>query len=117
MPMPNVSPVHDRQRRAVLPHVPMRPLWLCRVCAADWPCQPARLLLLMEYRRDRVALSVYLAGILFDATADLTRLNPQPEPSPAELFERFVAWTARHDTGRREAAADSLEETRPGGRR
>ncbi len=72
----------------------MRPLWLCRVCAAPWSCQPARLLLLMEYRRDRVGLSVYLAGQLFEATGDLVRLNPNPAPTPQELFERFLAWTA-----------------------
>ncbi|MEV4386877.1 hypothetical protein AB0J68_14360 [Micromonospora sp. NPDC049580] len=91
----NVSPVHDRQRRAMRPHLPMRPLWLCRVCAAAWPCQPARLLLTMEYRRDRVGLSVYMAGLLFEATADLIKLNPNPAPSPADLFARFVGWTAR----------------------
>ncbi|NYF57745.1 hypothetical protein [Micromonospora purpureochromogenes] len=95
MATPHTSAVPDRQRRAVRPHVPMRPLWLCRVCAAAWPCPPARLLLGMEYRRDRVGLSVYMAGCLFDATADLIKLNPNPAPSPADLFERFLAWTAR----------------------
>ena len=73
----------------------IRPLWLCRVCAGPWPCQPARLLLLLEYRRDRVALSIYMASCLFDAAADLLRLNPDPGPRPDELFHRFVAWT-RH---------------------
>ena len=57
-----------------------------------------RLLLTMEYRRDRVALSIYLASQLFEATADLVRLNPHPAPSPAELFDRFLAWTARPPT-------------------
>ncbi len=73
----------------------MRPLWLCRVCAAPWPCQPARLLLTMDYRRDRVGLSVYMAGMLFDATGDLIKLNPNSVPPPGELFERFLAWTRR----------------------
>ena len=77
----------------------MRPLWRCRVCAGPWPCQPARLLLLMEYRRDRVGLSVHMATCLFDATADLMTLNPNPGPSPEELFERFVGWTARREDG------------------
>jgi hypothetical protein len=76
----------------------MRPLWRCRTCAAPWPCQPARLLLTREYRRDRVALSIYMASQLFEATADLVRLNPHPAPSPAELFDRFLAWTARPST-------------------
>ncbi|MFD6734899.1 hypothetical protein ACFWDZ_27700 [Micromonospora aurantiaca] len=44
------------------------------MCAAPWPCQPARLLLLLDYRRDRVALSIHMAGCLFD---------------------RFIGWTAR----------------------
>ncbi|MGC4771860.1 hypothetical protein ACLQ25_23190 [Micromonospora sp. DT44] len=96
MATPDVSPDRGRQRRAVRPHLPMRPLWLCRVCAAAWPCQPARLLLSIEYRRDRVGLSVYMAGLLFAATADLIKLNPNPAPSPADLFARFVSWTARH---------------------
>ncbi|MFY1659683.1 hypothetical protein [Micromonospora sp. WMMD1274] len=87
----NCSPVPERGRRAVLPHVPMRPLWLCRACAAPWPCQPARLLLLLDYRRDRVALSIHMASCLFDATADLLRTNP----NPADLFDRFIGWTAR----------------------
>ncbi|MFE9690073.1 hypothetical protein [Micromonospora sp. NPDC005806] len=73
----------------------MRPLWLCRVCAAAWPCPTARMLLRVEYRQDRVALSVYLAGCLFDATADLIKLNPNPGLTPGELFDRFLAWTAK----------------------
>ncbi|MFC8298575.1 hypothetical protein [Micromonospora orduensis] len=94
----NEQPAHHRQRRAVRPHLAMRPLWLCRVCAAAWPCAPARLLLAMEYRADRVALSAYMAGQLFEATADLCRLNPDPAPDPRELFARFLAWTARPPT-------------------
>ncbi|MFG1673273.1 hypothetical protein [Micromonospora sp. NPDC049282] len=45
----------------------------------------------MDYRRDRVALSIYMAACLFDATADLLKQNPDPQ----ELFDRFVRWTAR----------------------
>lgn len=53
------------------------------------------MLLRVEYRADRVALSVYMAGQLFEATADLCRLNPDPAPDPRELFARFLAWTAQ----------------------
>ncbi|GAA2187798.1 hypothetical protein [Micromonospora lupini] len=49
----------------------------------------------MEYRTDRVALSIYMASQLFDATADLYKLNPDPPPDPQELFTRFLAWTAQ----------------------
>ncbi|MEU0550383.1 hypothetical protein [Micromonospora sp. NPDC005979] len=97
----NGSPTHPHQRRVIRPHTPMRPLWLCRVCAAAWPCPPARLLLTMQYRRDRVGLSVYLASQLFEATADLLKLNPDALPDPRELFDRFVAWTARPPSGER----------------
>ncbi|MEU8311678.1 hypothetical protein ACFYPF_03400 [Micromonospora sp. NPDC005223] len=75
-------------------HLPMRPLWLCRVCAAPWPCATARMLLRHEYRQDRVSLSVYMSSCLFDATGDLLALNPNPGPQPGELFDRFLAWTA-----------------------
>ncbi|MBM0234370.1 hypothetical protein JNW91_22545 [Micromonospora sp. STR1_7] len=85
--MSSLHPVHQ--------HLPRRPSWLCRVCAAPWPCASARMLLRVEYRADRVALSVYMASQLFDATADLYRLNPHPGPDPAELFTRFLAWTAQ----------------------
>lgn len=83
----------------------MRPLWRCRTCAAPWPCQPARLLLTREYRRDRVALSIYMASQLCEATADVVRLNPHPTPTPAELFDRFLAWTARPPARTGDAAA------------
>lgn len=59
-----------------------------------WPCALARMLLRAEYGPDRVALSIYMASQLFDATADLFTLNPEPAPDPAELFGRFLAWTA-----------------------
>ncbi|MEU7957837.1 hypothetical protein AB0C55_18390 [Micromonospora humida] len=45
-----------------------------------------------------MALSIYMSSQLFEATADLVRLNPHPAPSPAELFDRFLAWTARPST-------------------
>ncbi|WP_231932515.1 hypothetical protein [Micromonospora rifamycinica] len=52
-------------------------------------------MLTRDYRRDRVGLSVYMAGRLFDATGDLVTLNPNAVPAPAELFDRFLAWTRR----------------------
>jgi hypothetical protein len=73
------------------PHLAVRPLWLCRACAAPWPCGPARRHLRREYAPDRVGLSVYLAGVLYEATADLLALGT--EVTPKELFERFLAWT------------------------
>ncbi|MFG1678394.1 hypothetical protein [Micromonospora sp. NPDC049282] len=74
------------------PHLPVRPIWLCRCCAQPWPCGVARLALAAEYADDRVGLSVYLCGQLYDAATDLHRLNPNDAPSPQALFARFIAW-------------------------
>ncbi|MFC0004330.1 hypothetical protein [Micromonospora siamensis] len=75
-----------------IPHTPLRPLWLCRSCAAPWPCAPARLRLIQEYADDRVALLVYLGGMLHDAAGELHRLHPDDGPDPARLFARFLGW-------------------------
>ncbi|MEU9510171.1 hypothetical protein AB0D32_28260 [Micromonospora sp. NPDC048170] len=76
------------------------PLWLCRKCAASWPCAPARLVLLREHPHDRVALLVYLGGLLHDAAGELHRLNPHDGPTPEQLFARFLGWAiSRRSTG------------------
>ena len=77
------------------PHLPRRPLWLCRACAAAWPCGAAREALLIEYADNLVGLSVYLCSALFDATADLHTLNPDGSPSPRDLYARFISWVPR----------------------
>ncbi|MBQ0896384.1 hypothetical protein KBX37_25385 [Micromonospora sp. U56] len=77
------------------PHLPIRPLWLCRTCAAPWPCATARLTLLREYAHDRVALLVYLGGLLHDAAGQLHTLNPHDAPEPTQLFDRFLGWALR----------------------
>ncbi|MEV0806420.1 hypothetical protein [Micromonospora sp. NPDC050200] len=75
-------------------HVPLCPLWLCRACGAPWPCGTARLTLLADYRGSHVALSIYLAGMLYNAVDDLHRLNPHNRPKPGALHERFLGWAA-----------------------
>ncbi|MFE9200975.1 hypothetical protein [Micromonospora sp. NPDC007230] len=77
------------------PHLPLRPLWLCRSCATPWPCAAARLTLVREYADDPVALAVYLCGVLHEATADLYLLHPNDPPDPAALFDRFLGWARR----------------------
>nr|WP_145777716.1 flavin reductase [Micromonospora olivasterospora] len=67
----------------------MRPLWRCRACGAEWPCQPARLSLLVEYRDDRVALLVYLATLMNEAGDQLAQLTAQPR---VDLTDRFLTW-------------------------
>ncbi|WP_405105666.1 hypothetical protein OG559_19300 [Micromonospora sp. NBC_01405] len=81
------------------PHPPLRPLWLCRVCLAPWPCPPARDALLVAYAGDRVGLCLFLAWRMFDADADLRALHPADPPPPTELFRRFLRWTRRPAPG------------------
>ncbi|TNH23066.1 flavin reductase [Micromonospora orduensis] len=66
------------------PHVAARPSWRCRVCGAAWPCSPARLALLGEYRENRTGLLIYLATLLDEAAGDLTDHDG--------LAERFLTW-------------------------
>ncbi|MFF5172571.1 flavin reductase [Micromonospora sp. NPDC000089] len=76
--------------RVTRPHLPMRPLWRCRGCGAEWPCQPARLALLVEYREDRTALLVHLSTLMAEAGAQLAQLNGQV--APERLTDRFLTW-------------------------
>ncbi|RGC67236.1 hypothetical protein C5N14_19770 [Micromonospora sp. MW-13] len=78
----------------MIPHVPMRPLWRCRNCGAEWPCQPARLGLLVEYRGDRTGLLIYLSGLMAEARAQLVQLNPE---RVVNLHERCLNWARARD--------------------
>ncbi|WP_433311721.1 flavin reductase [Micromonospora sp. CA-269861] len=66
------------------PHVAARPSWRCRVCGAAWPCSPARLSLLGEYRENRIGLLIYLAALLYEASGDLAGHDG--------LTDRFLTW-------------------------
>ncbi|MEV0429945.1 flavin reductase [Micromonospora sp. NPDC050495] len=72
------------------PHVAARPSWRCRVCGAAWPCSPARLALLGEYREDRTALLIYLGTLLCEAATDLADLHGRD--AAQGLVDRFVTW-------------------------
>ncbi|MFU8850134.1 flavin reductase [Micromonospora sp. SL1-18] len=74
------------------PHVAARPSWRCRVCGAAWPCSPARLALLGEYRENRTALLIYLATLMHEAAIDLTGQCP-----PERLTDRFLTWARVRD--------------------
>lgn len=74
--------------------MPIRPIWLCRSCGAPWPCGPARISIINEFRHETSGLSIHLVGALFEDTKDLYKLNPQPGPDIVELFVRFVGWAA-----------------------
>ncbi|WP_405430852.1 flavin reductase [Micromonospora sp. NBC_00617] len=67
-------------------HHPIRHTWACGDCGMDWPCQTRRGELLMEHRRARVSLALYLAAQLVEATQDLIHV-------PAgRLHYRFLGW-------------------------
>jgi len=71
-------------------HVAARPAWRCRVCGAAWPCSPARLALLGEYRDNRTGLLVYLGTLMEEAMSDLADHNGRS--APKDLATRFLTW-------------------------
>ncbi|MFV2103437.1 hypothetical protein [Micromonospora sp. LOL_024] len=77
-----------------VPHTPLRPMWCCRADGQPWPCGEARLLLRVEYDGNLPGLSIYLVGLMYEAIRDLYQLNPADGPTPAALFDRFLAWAA-----------------------
>nr|MDT0662458.1 hypothetical protein [Micromonospora sp. DSM 115978] len=77
------------------PHTPLRPLWLCRCCAAPWPCGDVRLTLLREYGGRRPELRIFLATCMHEAICDLLKLNHDAAPTAPELWARFLAWSIR----------------------
>ncbi|MEV0214967.1 hypothetical protein [Micromonospora sp. NPDC050695] len=88
-PAPNRPRVtRDEQK----PHTPLRPMWFCRVDGQHWPCAEAKLRLRLEFEDNAPGLSIYLAGMFYEATKDLYHLNPHDGPTPQALYERFVAW-------------------------
>ncbi|WP_346776045.1 hypothetical protein [Micromonospora sp. HNM0581] len=86
-------PQRPTARDTEVPHTPLRPMWCCRADGQPWPCGQARLLLHVEYDGNLPGLSIYLAGLMYEAMRDLYRLNPHDGPTPATLFTRFMAWT------------------------
>ncbi|MGC4804926.1 hypothetical protein [Micromonospora sp. DT233] len=84
-PRPTPPPV-------VREHLPVRPIWLCRVCGGPWPCSPARAHLRQEYAGCLVTLAVHLAGLMLEADDELNRLHPYTAPPPGMLHHRFLGW-------------------------
>ncbi len=74
-------------------HAPIRPLWGCAACAETWSCRQARAELLAEYASGRL-LGLDMADLLQEATADLTRLGPEP-PDPLVMHVRFLGWVRK----------------------
>ncbi|WP_089155885.1 hypothetical protein [Micromonospora sp. NBS 11-29] len=75
-------------------HAPLKPLWICTACAHLWPCTEARAELAADYAGEMVWLAVDMAELLHEASADLTRLCPNP-PDSVALYGRFLGWVRR----------------------
>ncbi|MBX7269856.1 flavin reductase [Micromonospora sp. Llam7] len=71
-------------------HIPSRPTWRCAACGAAWPCSPAKLRLLAEYKGSMAALMVYLVTLREEAAAQLAELDSGPRP--VSLHRRFTDW-------------------------
>jgi hypothetical protein len=67
-------------------HVPQRSNWICRECGKTWPCEEGQAELVAEYAGSPVALAMYLAASLVEATVDL------PHALAGELSHRFIGW-------------------------
>lgn len=62
----------------------------CQACGIAWPCSPAKLRLLAEYRERRTDLLVYLATLQAEAAEQLA--EPDHDTPPADLADRFAGW-------------------------
>ncbi len=71
-------------------HVPSRPTWRCRGCGAAWPCSPAKLRLLAQYRNNMPGLLVHLVNLREQAAEHLADLHP--DAYPTNLHQRFTDW-------------------------
>ncbi|GAB3853778.1 hypothetical protein GCM10029963_45620 [Micromonospora andamanensis] len=71
-------------------HIPARPSWRCHACGALWPCSPAKLRLLAEYKGNMPSLMVYLVTLREEAAEDLAELDSGERP--ANMHTRFTAW-------------------------
>lgn len=78
------------------PHLPLRPVWLCRVCAHPWPCGPAKLALRAEYDKHALSLNIYLADHMIVSLRDLSGIGESPEVT--SHYARFLGWAAPRRT-------------------
>lgn len=65
------------------------PTWDCRACGKDWPCDPAREALRIQYRNQPGKLAVFMYRKLEAAAPALTASGM----SRGEMWDRFIEWT------------------------
>ncbi|WP_341717420.1 flavin reductase [Micromonospora sp. FIMYZ51] len=71
-------------------HVASRPTWRCQACGIAWPCSPAKLRLLAEYRDNLPGLMVYLVTLREEAAEQLAEQNGGTHQT--DLHYRFTDW-------------------------
>jgi len=77
-----------RPKPPALPeHVPHRPTWTCRTCGDEWPCAPARELLMRQNETNPTSIAQLMWSYLEDYAFDA---GPGPLSG---AFDRFIAWT------------------------
>lgn len=82
--------------KAINPHNPIRPTWRCGGCTAEWPCLPAKILLLAEFAGRRIHLRMTLGAYFSDALMDLTEGTERNSRDLYEaLHKRFFGWLTR----------------------
>jgi hypothetical protein len=67
-------------------HEPVRPVWTCRGCGADWPCTTRRAELGAEFAGAPVSLALYLSDCLVTAAREL------PACRAGKLYHQFLGW-------------------------
>ncbi len=72
-------------------HLHDRPNWDCRICKTPWPCATAKADLRDEFRTFPSVLTIYLSSQMYDALTDLTS---DGEPTPPDLYQRFLSWAS-----------------------
>jgi hypothetical protein len=69
------------------PHTADRPSWKCRSCEEPWPCEEAKIYLLIEYHDAPTSLGLYLSLQWRSASEELKN-----EAMSEELWLRFIGW-------------------------
>jgi len=86
----------DQPAQTPTDHLPLRPLWLCRICGQPWPCGPAKLALLASHHDSPTSLVLCRSGLLHQAIDDLHGLHPNSTGDLSDLYDGFLGWPGRH---------------------
>ncbi|MFI5492519.1 hypothetical protein [Actinoplanes sp. NPDC051859] len=80
-----------------LTHTPLQPSLDCSVCDQPWPCAPAKVELLEEFKGNLTSLMVYLGTYLDRAMREA--VSDHHWGRVDNLFDRFVGWARSNPSG------------------